>query len=82
MISASDRTKWASADTTVALDQAAVSWANESHALAGSVAYADLPQDRSGDWSDVYESQTWPVVEAQLKRAGVRLAEVLNEALR
>jgi len=28
---------------------------------------------------DIYESQEWPVVEVELERAGIRLAELLNE---
>ena len=73
---------WAPAGLDSHIDQAVVSWANESHGLAKTVAYPDLPSTRRGDWSTAYEEQAWPVVMSQLERAGVRLAEVLNEALR
>jgi hypothetical protein len=82
MIAPADRAAWAPANMTATLDRATITWANESHALAHSVAYPDLPSDRSGEWADTYEQKTWPVVEGQLERAGVRLAELLNEALR
>ena len=80
-INASDRATWAPVGMTGHLTQMATSWANESHALARSVAYAYLPAGRSDGWSDAYEQKTWPVVEAQLEHAGVRLAALLNEAL-
>jgi hypothetical protein len=58
-----------------------VSWAIEGHAAAQLVAYPYLPSAGQVDWSDTYQAQAWPVVELQLQRAGVRLAEILNEAL-
>jgi hypothetical protein len=77
-----DRTKWAPANLTGDLDQAVIAWANDSHVLAQTVAYPDLPASRRGDWSDMYQQEAWPVVQSQLEHAGTRLAELLNEALR
>ena len=59
-----------------------IGWALESHAIAQSVAYPDVPSRPNGGWSVAYQAQTWPVVQTQLQRAGVRLAEVLSESLR
>ena len=81
-ITSADRASWCPSGTTAHLESSVVGWANQSHGLAKSVAYPDLPQDRSGDWSDAYEKAAWPVVQGQLERAGVCLGEVLNEALR
>jgi hypothetical protein len=53
----------------------------EAHGEAQTVAYPDLA-DRTGDWSTAYQAQARAVVRVQLERAGVRLAEILNEALR
>ena len=59
-------------------------WANEGHALAQAI-YKELPTPRDED--SVYElpasysSDNKAVVEIQLKRAGVRLAQVLNKVL-
>jgi hypothetical protein len=58
-----------------------VRWANDSHALA-EVAYQNLPSTpRPRDWYRSYQNEEWPVVQDQLTRAGVRLAELLNEEL-
>lgn len=82
-----DATVWAPPGTGRNLAATAIQWANESHALARDVAYGDLPSPPvshgppeilGGD----YQSATWPVVQIQLERGGVRLAVVLNEALR
>jgi hypothetical protein len=59
-------------------------WANEAHALAVKVAYpTDAPAGGTGvvHLDSAYVKVARPVVELQLKRAGVRLAKVLNEAL-
>lgn len=54
-------------------------WANESHAIAVNLIYGDLPH--SGALSSNYESATLPIVDAQLQRAGIRLASILNRSL-
>jgi hypothetical protein len=81
-ISPSQRQQWASTGLMTNLQPTVVAWAMEAHGAAQTVAYPDLPTDRTGDWSTAYQAQAWPVVQVQLEKAGVRLAEVLNEALR
>ena len=56
------------------------SWANESFWIADSEVYGELPH--SGNLPDSYEADTLPIVNRQLERAGVRLADVLNQTLR
>jgi hypothetical protein len=58
----------------------AVDWANESYRIAATIVYGQLPR-RSGSLSDSYGTAALPVVNEQLRKAGVRLAKVLNEAL-
>jgi S1/P1 Nuclease len=71
---------WAPTDLTAHLDRATVQWANESHTLA-QTAYL-LPRDpQHQGWDETYQDKEWPVVETQLLRAGLRLAELLNEEL-
>jgi S1/P1 Nuclease len=57
-------------------------WVLEGHALAQSVAYGDLGSGNPAVISAAYERQADPVVEIQLEKAGVRLAYLLNMALR
>ncbi len=73
-----------------AWDSGSVSdWAAESHALARDVAYAALPVPVtcSGKIAGVvaidaaYYAKAAPVIDAQLRKAGVRLARVLNDTL-
>lgn len=63
------------------LQQAAIRWADQSHRLARTVAYADLPPTPRDDWSEAYQRRAWPVVRRQIQRAGIRLAGVLNAVL-
>jgi hypothetical protein len=68
---------WSRGDTT--------SWALQSFALAKRHAYGDLPQpgaDGTYVLSDAYRKRSVNLVARQLARAGVRLAMVLNEALK
>ena len=58
-----------------------VAWANAAHAEAVAVAYGALPADPTADLSGAYAAQAVPVVDAQLRAAGLRLAAALNEAL-
>jgi len=54
-------------------------WANESHDVAVNSVYKNVPEDGDPPKIDqVYRCE--PVVELQLERAGVRLAEILNRA--
>jgi hypothetical protein len=57
-----------------------ISWANESHDVATSAVYGQL--QHTGILPDNYEAQALQIVNDQLKRAGVRLAKVLNDCLR
>lgn len=58
------------------------SWANETHGLARTVAYGQLPRGAVPALGTPYQNVAAPVVDRQLKRAGVRLAALLNDALR
>ena len=77
---------WAPAGLVQNDEAIVVTWANESHKLAHDVAYADLPVPPSKAERETlgadYEAAAWPVVKGQLERGGVRLAELLNEALK
>jgi hypothetical protein len=53
-------------------------WANESHLLARNYAY-DLPVDRA--LANAYYQANLPILDRQLARAGVRLAQVLEDSL-
>jgi hypothetical protein len=55
-------------------------WANESYKIATDVIYKKLP-DNAGNLPSSYEREMLPIVNQQLRRAGVRLAKSLNEAL-
>jgi hypothetical protein len=56
-------------------------WANASHALA-QPAYSNLPTSpRPKGWEDAYQGYAWPVIEQQIRMAGVRLGGVLNRAI-
>ena len=66
----------------------AVEWANEGHAVSRDTIYAELGGTAPVGGSSVpvvlrqsYADDHLPALETQLKRAGVRLALVLNEAL-
>lgn len=58
-----------------------VDWANESHALAARVIYGEL-QHTPGTLPDNYEHAALAIVNEQLEKAGIRLAELLNTAVR
>jgi hypothetical protein len=79
-ISAEDAHLWAPIGLAARLDRVSVDWTDETHGLARGV-YRDVPPQRDAGWDTAYQRTEWPVVETQLKRAGVRLAELLNEAL-
>jgi S1/P1 Nuclease len=57
-----------------------VAWANEGYEIAARIIYGELPH--SGTLPEDYETKVLPIVNEQLERAGVRLAEVLNTCLR
>jgi hypothetical protein len=64
--------EWSQGDT--------ISWANESHDVATSAVYGQL--QHAGILPDSYEDQALQIVNDQVRRAGVRLAKVLNDCLR
>lgn len=70
-ISDSERREWQKGSPT--------DWANESHAIAKSFVYRYLP--RSGVLTSGYESGAQEVMRDRLRRAGVRLAWILNRSL-
>jgi hypothetical protein len=57
-------------------------WANESFALAKSNAYDSVPENGSARLGQAYYDANWQVVDFQLIRGGLRLAKILNDALR
>ena len=74
IITARDRAGW---------DRGAIEdWANEGHLLATSVAYAGLKSEIPAPITTPYEERAQMVVGIQLQKAGVRLAWVLNDALK
>jgi hypothetical protein len=79
-VTPTERAAWAPAGLLSNVDTASIAWANESHKLA-QVAYTDLPKRPNDNWSAAYQAKSWPVVQTRLQQAGVRLAELLNEAL-
>ncbi|MDN5925387.1 MAG: S1/P1 nuclease, partial [Xanthomonadales bacterium] len=80
-ITPQQRAQWAAPDLTSHLQSTVIAWANQSHALARDVAYADVPAKRKPGWAEAYQQKTWPVVQTQLERGGVRLAALLNQTL-
>lgn len=80
-ITPAERAQWAPAGTLATLDARVVDWANESHHLARTVAYTDLVKPSGAAWSERYQAKAWPVIRQRLQQGGVRLAELLDEAL-
>lgn len=56
-------------------------WVWDSHSASRDVAYAALPPGRPALLDDEYAQQAYPVIERQLRLAGLRLAAMLNRAL-
>jgi hypothetical protein len=54
----------------------------DGHRLAQTVAYKDLGTENPAPITAAYEKKADPVVEIQLEKAGVRLAYLLNDALK
>jgi S1/P1 Nuclease len=57
-------------------------WVLEGHRLAQTVAYEDLGSQNPAPITAAYEQQADPMIELQLEKAGVRLAYLLNGALK
>lgn len=73
-ITTQERSEW---ETGNILD-----WANEAHQIARVVAYGELGSGNPTSITPDSERQADPVLELQLERACVRLAWLLNGALR
>ena len=58
-----------------------VDWANDTHAVAVRTVYGSLPHE-AGMLPASYGLEALPLANEQLEKAGVRLAGVLNGALR
>lgn len=56
-------------------------WAWQAHDVSRDTAYAPLPSARPAVLGDQYARQAAPAVELQLRRAGLRLARLLNDSL-
>lgn len=80
-ITPAERAAWAPRGSLASLDRRVVAWANESHELARTVAYSDIAKPSGVAWSQRYQAKAWPVIRTRLEQGGVRLAEVLDEAL-
>ncbi len=57
-------------------------WANESWKIARDIVYPGVPADAPQLLSEDYIAQAEPIVEERLQQAGVRLATLLNDALK
>lgn len=57
-------------------------WANETHAVAASMVYPQLPNGTPKALAQEYYDKATPVVNLQLQRAGVRLACTIRAALK
>jgi hypothetical protein len=77
-ITAAQAAQWAPKGLAEHLHDGAVGWANEAHLLAQSAYDAKGTSTRLGG---AFDHDQWPVVQMQLERGGVRLAELLNEIL-
>lgn len=80
-ITSAQRANWATQNLLPQIIDASIVWADESHTLAQDVAYVDIAKPSGDAWSQRYQRKAWPVVQTRLEQGGVRLAEVLNEAL-
>ncbi|CAI9120163.1 S1/P1 nuclease [Brytella acorum] len=80
-ITPDEATYWAADVQPGHMRDATIDWTDESHALARTVAYGALTQNRDAALGDSYTAIAWPIIQLRLKQAGVRLAAVLNEAL-
>jgi hypothetical protein len=80
-VTPAQRASWAPPTLLPQIVDASIVWADESHTLAQQVAYQDISKPSDDAWSQRYQQKAWPVIKTRLEQGGVRLAEVLNEAL-
>ena len=57
-------------------------WANEAHEIARAVAYGQLAKGNPAPITEDYRRQAEAAIDLQLERAGVRVAWVLDRALK
>ena len=80
--SKSARTTWLMQGASTKLQTETPQWANWSHHLA-LAAYNRLPATPPPQgWEDAYQNYAWPVIKTQISAAGIRLAGILNAALK
>lgn len=77
-VTVQQRLAWAPAGELSHIRDRTVDWTNASHHLA-CAAYRHLPPVFVDGWENAYQAWAWPVIRDQLDKAGVRLAELLNE---
>ena len=58
-----------------------IDWANDTHKVAVRTVYGSLPHE-AGVLPQNYEEAASPIAQQQLQKAGVRLAVLLNRALK
>ena len=80
-ITPAGRANWATQNLLSHIVDASIVWAEESHSLAQQVACTDIAKPSGDAWSQRYQKKAWPVIQTRLEQGGVRLADVLNEAL-
>lgn len=81
-ISKSARTTWLTQGASTNLKSETPQWANWSHHLA-LAAYDNLPAaPQKQGWENAYQRYAWPVIKTQISAAGIRLAGILNAALK
>jgi len=59
-----------------------IAWATDSEALNCDVVWKPIEEDPNQDLGLTYYDNTWPVVERQIVKAGVRMASYINAALK
>ena len=81
-ISKSARTTWLAQGASTTLKTETPQWANWSHHLALAT-YNNLPATpQKQGWEAAYQNYAWPVIKTQISAAGIRLAGILNAALK
>jgi hypothetical protein len=81
-ITPAQRASWVGALATPAdVSAQTLQWIQSTHTLAPA-AYAGLANKGTPNWDQGYQEAAWPVIRDQLRMASVRLAAVLNAALK
>jgi hypothetical protein len=74
-----DRTVWV--DIGTPFDDRSLAWANESFRIVEDYVYEGLTGPSGRELGPTYVQNNLPTIERQLKKAGLRLGRLLNEAL-